>query len=232
MRYMLPKDEILAGWNLVEDARDWVGLDPTILGAVMAELGSAHISSLVLFGATDPGTFRHTMDETRITTMSGTGERPLKALERTQLNLMYNSVRCKLRQELVDVAAPTLPAAQAAAVGMGIGGAMLLNPGTGAIGGYGIINPLMKVSMNKVLDQACDGEVEALSAAELDRLRRNYRSIVGADPPKDQNPIDNQLSALFRRLEAGGAPYADFCVFRKNGNRVERDLRFKVQVRM
>ena len=91
---------------------------------------------------------------------------------------------------------------------------------------------MMKVSMRTVLDQACDGEVEALSVAELDRLRRTYRTVVGADPPKEQNPTDNQLSALFRRLEAGGAPYVDFCVFRKNGNRVERDLRFKVQVRM
>ena len=231
MRYMLPKDEILASWNLVEDARDWVGLDPTILGAVMEELGSAHISNLVLFGATDPATFRHTMNETRITTMGGTGERALKALERTQLNLMYNAVRCKLHQELVDVAAPSPTPAQAAVVGMGVGGAMLLNPGAGAIGGYGIINPLMKVPMKSVLDQACDGEVEALSVAELDRLRRNYRSNVGADPPKDQNPTDNQLSCLCRRLEAGGAPYADFCVFRKHGNRVERDLKFKVQVR-
>ena len=204
MRYMLPKDDILAGWSQVEDARAWVGLDPTVLGAVMEELGSAHLSSLVLFGATDPATMRHTIDMTKVQTQAG-AERPLKALERTQLNLMYNSVRCKLHQELADVAAILPPAAQNAAAGlMGGGVPLIINPGTGAIGGYGIINPLMKVSMNKVLDQACDGEVEALSVAELDRKRRNYRAVVGADPPKDQNPTDNQLSALYRRLEAGG----------------------------
>ena len=71
---------------------------------------------------------------------------------------------------------------------MGGGVPLIINPGTGAIGGYGIINPLMKVSMNKVLDQACDGEVEALSVAELDRMRRKYRAAVGGRPPKGPKP--------------------------------------------
>jgi hypothetical protein len=140
---------------------------------------------------------------------------------------MYNSIRCKLRQELVDVCAQS-PVMQAPSGWMA---PMVLNPGTGAVGGYGIINPLLKVSMKTVIDQSCDGEVEALSVGELDRLRRNYRSIVGADPPREHNPTDNQLSGLFRRLEVGGAPFVDFCVFRKNGNRFERSLKFSVQVR-
>jgi hypothetical protein len=167
------------------------------------------------------------MEAKKIPTTGG-AERGLKPIERTQLNLMYNSIRCKLRQELVDVAAP-VQAVQAQAPTANY--PVLINPGIGAIGGFGVINRLMKVSMKTVIDQACDGDVEALSVTELDRLRRNYRSIVGADPPKDHNPTDNQLSALFRRLEAGGAPFVDFCVFRKHGNRVERDLKFRVQVR-
>ena len=226
MRYMLPKDDILANWNTIEDARVWLGVDPRVLEAFMEEMGGAHFTSIILFGGTDPATFRHTMEVTRIA-VAGGPDRPLKPVEQTQLNLMYNSIRCKLRQELVDVSTPN-PVVQMSA---GAAAPMVLNPGTGAVGGFGVINPLMKVSMRTVIDQACDGEVEALSATELDRLRRNYRSIVGADPPKDHNPTDNQLSGLWRRLEVGGAPFVDFCVFRKHGNRVERDLKFRVQVR-
>ena len=228
LRHMLPTDAILQGWTTIDEAREWVGMQKDVFEAVLEGLGSRKLASPVLFGGIDPIVLKH-VAEAAVVDDDERGERPLTPIERTQLNLVYNSIRCKFRQDCFDIlsgpvqpAAPGIPAGPVAA---GPGG------GAGVSGASGTINPLMKVCMRTVLDQACDGEVEALSLKELEDCRAHYRAVVGADPPKDQTPSDNQLSALCRKLEMGLVPFADFSVWKMYGNRSERELKFRVQMR-
>jgi hypothetical protein len=93
------------------------------------------------------------------------------------------------------------------------------------------INPPKKVKLSNVIDQASDGEVEMLPPGVLEDFRKQYRTVMGADPPKEEAASDGQLTCLFKVVEIGQAPNVDMGIWKPNGDRIERAAKFKVQVR-
>ena len=63
------------------------------------------------------------------------------------------------------------------------------------------------------LNQASEGVFPLLNPGDLMKYRENYRKLLGMEPPLNQRPTDEQLSALLALLSTGRAPFADFAVF-------------------
>jgi len=87
-----------------------------------------------------------------------------------------------------------------------------------------------KKRMNEVLDQVDDAQFVVLPATEVAKLRAKHRLVTGGDPPDDERPTTEHLSALKQRIDDGEAPYVDFAIFGPYGRRNAKLLRFTAQV--
>ena len=229
LRVVIPERRILDAWSVIDDARSWIGCPPNIMKEVLTLMGDGGATHLVLFGASEPSMMRRVVNEVVIEVGGDGDEEPrkeprgLSPFERTQIALIYNAARVKIGLETVDILedTPSAPVAEATA----LQGARKASGVAAAIGGTN------KVSLSKVLDQAAEGEVDRLTETEIEGYRRHYRCVMTADPTEEQDFTDEQLSALVRWTDAGRAPYTDFAVWRQYGNRLQRDLKFRVQVR-
>ena len=108
MRGLLPTAEVLALWGVVEDAREWVGLEQDLMAGFLEILGSRSLSSLPLLAGLDPAVVRRAIgDVRRAFAEVADGETPppreATPLERVQLGLFYNAARVKFGLPPVDV---------------------------------------------------------------------------------------------------------------------------------
>ena len=87
-----------------------------------------------------------------------------------------------------------------------------------------------KRKISDVLDQVDDGPYQPLPAEKVAALRQFHRDVTGGDPPDNERPTAEQLSALVHRIGSGKAPYADFAVFGPYGRRQAKIMRFTAQV--
>ena len=83
-------------------------MDDDVLGAVLGGLGSRNLTQLILFAGIEPSVMKHVMEKAIIEN-DDNSYRQLTPIERTQVNLVYNAVRCRFRQELVDLLASPPP---------------------------------------------------------------------------------------------------------------------------
>ena len=220
IRHLLPEDQVLQVWLNIENARAFAGLDGAVLKEVLGYVGDEDLTNLVLFAGIDPGVIRKAMEEVTVTNQDGQA-RGLTPLEKTKLGLVYNGARAKFSLELVDVTTATVAAPPPGGAGPP---AVAATPSAG-------INPLLKIRVSSVLDQASDAEVEALPLADILKLRRHYLAVAGGEPQLEADFTDNQVSALKRVVDTGSAPFADFGVWGQFGNRLERANKFRTQVR-
>ena len=227
---LLPTAEVLRSWTSVADARAWAGLSAAVLGEFLSLLGNRALSNLPLAGAVDPVTVRRTILEVRVPVPAGgtaaegseapAGPPPspwsLTILEKTQFGLFYKAVRAKFGMPPVDVVSEQGFTSQVA------------DP-TSERPGAGVptlpLNPLHKIKLSTVLDQASDAEVQMLSPEVILDKRSNCRIITGGDPFEQCNFTDAQLSALSQRVAGGGVPYAGFAVWGPYGSRIEKLIR-------
>ena len=75
---------------------------------------------------------------------------------------------------------------------------------TGGAGAPPAINPLLKVKMASVMDQASDGEVQLLPASRLAAMRRHYIAVVGGEPLPSQRirrPSAHKWEEFWRLLQ-------------------------------
>ena len=221
---------LLRSWTTVADAKAWVGLGDAVLGEFLSLLGNRSLSNLPLAGAVDPMRVRRTILEVRLPVPADGAAaegaevpavpppppRSLTHLEKTQLGLFYNAVRAKFGMPPVDVVPEqgfTSPVATSERPEAGVPTPPL--------------NPLHKIKLSTVLDQASDAEVQMLSPEVILDKRSNYRIITGGDPLEQCSFTDAQLSALSQRVAGGGVPYADFAVWGPYGSRVEKRMKFR-----
>ena len=216
LRNILPTEEILRGWSTIEDARAWSQLPEETLGEIMAVMGSRTCTNLVIFAGLDPMVLKHAAAETQV------DGRNLTPIERVLLGMTYNAARQKFKLELVDIVAGPAPMAPAPPPP---------HPVMQGMSQVHSINPLKKVKLCNVIDQASDGEVEMLPAGVLEDLKRQYRAVMGSDPPKEEAASNGQLTCLYKVVEIGNAPNVDMGIWKPNGDRIERAAKFKVQVR-
>ena len=78
------------------------------------------------------------------------------------------------------------------------------------------------VAMADVIDQTSSAHVRPLTFSELSLCRRRYKDATGDDPPEEQLPSAEQLSALRALLNSGRAPFVDFAVWSPFGTRLAR----------
>ena len=226
LRVLIPKLEVLEGWATIDDARNWIGLPVNVMEAILGMMGDSKTTHLMLFGACEPTMVRRIVNEVVFvkTVAEGVDEEVgLTPFQRTQVSLIYNAARVKIGLDTVDVLSePVVPQMDVTAA---------LRSAAQAVDAAAALGGASKVSFAKVLDQAAEGEVERLSEAEVEQYRQHYRSVMLADPVEEQDFTDEQLTALTKWVGAGRTPYTDFAVWRNYGNRTQRDLKFRVQIR-
>ena len=64
-----------------------------------------------------------------------------------------------------------------------------------------------------VLDSTMTGSFKLRPGEELARLRAHHRTTTGDDPPSNERPSSEQLSALTHRLDTRGTIYVDLSVW-------------------
>ena len=86
-----------------------------------------------------------------------------------------------------------------------------------------------KVKMAAVIDQGDDAEIVAWEPARARTTMAAYRAANdGEDPPPEDEPSVDQLSALEHKVNSGASPAADFAVWRPHGQRLMRSLKLTV----
>ena len=212
----------------MKDAQAWAGIADDALVAVLTALGDPNLDNLVLFAGVDPAVIRHTIDTVQAVESGAPVQ--LNPFTRVKFGLLYNACRCKFGLDLVDVTskAPATPQAAAAQAGAA---ATALTLAPGSSGQAAPQNPMHTIRLSSVLDQASDAEVQKLTSMEVADKRQRFASILGGEPLEHQEFSDSQLSAMVRTVEAGNPPFADFAIFRRNGVRAERQMKFKTHVR-
>ena len=227
LKVLIPEKHILDGWTSIDDARKWIGCAEAVMVAVLEMMGDATATHLILFGASEPSLVRRVINEVSITKKVADGvddEVGLTPFQRTQVALVYNAARVKIGLDTIDVLSEPATA-QAFEVTAAMRGA------THALGLAASFGGASKVSFAKILDQAAEGEVDRLTETEVEQYRQHYRSVMLAEPTEEQDFTDEQLTALSKWVGAGRPPYADFALWRNYGNRTQRDLKFRVQIR-
>ena len=87
-----------------------------------------------------------------------------------------------------------------------------------------------KRKISDVLDQVDDSAYPMLPPETVAQMRASYRLVTGGDPPDEERPTAEHLSALQHRIGSGTAPFADFAVFGPYGRRHAKLLKFTAQV--
>lgn len=223
MKGLLPKQEVLATWQTVADARQWAGLSEEVAGQFLEYLGNRNMNNLPLLAAVTPAMVRKAIAEVRLPAATVEGEegppeaRCCTPFEKTQLGLFFNAARARFDLDPVDVVGEQ----REQPTGQGPTGTAASAPNTAPL------NPLHKVKLSSVLDQASDAEVQLLPPEVLADKRARYKDVQGGDPLERNNFTDAQLSALSQRVAGGGPPYADFAVWGPYGSRIEKKMKFR-----
>ena len=76
-----------------------------------------------------------------------------------------------------------------------------------------------KLKLKDLIDQICEDECEFLSEAEIAAAYARYEALMGAGekPAYDEDPTQDQLSAISHLLKLGLNPYVDFGLFGPTG---------------
>ena len=88
----------------------------------------------------------------------------------------------------------------------------------------------VKRKIADVLDQVDDSAYPMLPPDTVAQMRASYRLVTGGDPPDEERPTAEHLSALQHRISSGTAPFADFAIFGPYGRRQAKLLKFTAQV--
>ena len=83
------------------------------------------------------------------------------------------------------------------------------------------------VKLATVADQAWDLEATALAPSRVEELFAEYLASQGDEPPPDAEPSGDQIAAAEALLAADLPPAVDFALFRPNGKKFQRQLKFK-----
>ena len=82
------------------------------------------------------------------------------------------------------------------------------------------------VALNDIVDQGSKLEVKILDTTTLDTARARYRDSEKGDPPEDENPTKEQLTALFAAVFTLITTFADFAVWVPRWRRLAKKRRF------
>ena len=84
--------------------------------------------------------------------------------------------------------------------------------------------PSKKVKLSSLVDPSAEAELVNLPGSEVRALFASYKQKRGAFPSKEQEPTEEQLSAVAQLLRAGQAPYVDLALFGPHGKRALKRL--------
>ena len=88
-------------------------------------------------------------------------------------------------------------------------------------------DPSRKVKLSQVVDQTSEVEVETLTQADISAAYARYNDRLGGEPPPDQEPSMDQLSALHHLVyKAMLPPDVDFALYAPHQVRYIRRLKF------
>jgi len=198
----------------IEGARLWSGLAVETWNALNSHLGTA--PNLRTLAVIPKPTFQAALVSVRVTTTSpSAGEessRPLTPVEVTQAGLMWRVSRQKF--ELPDID-PLEPEASPVPV---------QEPPKPKEH----VSASRRIKISQVLDQANDGDIPALTQAEIDSFYLNLRTVKGGPPLVDADPTPDQIAAVKARIiDHQETPWADFALFTPFNSRFLKQLKFK-----
>ena len=84
-----------------------------------------------------------------------------------------------------------------------------------------------KMKFSAVLDQGDESEFIISSEEQKQRWLENFVKQTGGLPLEQEEPSTEQISALLRRINSGGAPYADFSVWLPYGKKAHRTQKYR-----
>ena len=84
-----------------------------------------------------------------------------------------------------------------------------------------------KMKFSAVLDQGDESEFVISSEEQKQRWLENFVRQTGGLPLEQEEPSTEQISALLRRVNSGGAPYADFSVWLPYGKKAHRTQKYR-----
>ena len=91
-----------------------------------------------------------------------------------------------------------------------------------------------KLKLKEIIDQSSEEECEVMSETAIAAAYARYEALFGEgeSPPVDEDPTEEQLSALNHLLSTNLCPYVDFCIFGPHGHRILKKVKlisFEVQ---
>ena len=81
------------------------------------------------------------------------------------------------------------------------------------------------VPMSDVADLARKDEPTPLAQSEVDKFYKKYNDLMHCDPPWDEEPTVDQITAVYTLLEDKVPPYVDLALFGPHGHRIQRNLK-------
>lgn len=82
------------------------------------------------------------------------------------------------------------------------------------------------IKLSTVVDQGNAGEIVLLDEAKFVEGLSNYHKRFDGPPGDEEEPTDEQYTAVVHLFKVGRSPYVDFAVFGPHGDRTARKLRF------
>jgi hypothetical protein len=211
MDLLMPTGPELLEMDTLIKIRDWAGMPPAVLNAILQDFGVDEAVHLRVLAAVSPDAMRLALG--KIVVATTTVDRKLTVMELGFMNLVYNVVRMRFQAPLSDLT--TVPA-------MAMQFPPMPPPTVAPVKSVAI-----KIKICNTLNQGSDMEVEQLPAVELMEMRRRFNTLMGDNPPAHQQVSDRQLSALSIVVAAGIGPFVDMGVWQPHGPRVERAQKFK-----
>ena len=166
-----------------------VGVKAELAKAVAEALGVTDDTTMEDFAFLDEEEYKTTLNSVVL------NENPLNPMMKAQAMRLYHQART-----------------QGAAAGLPVPGVILPSAAPQASTPTPRAEPEM-LKQSAYLDQGSEGTFPLMNPGDLQKYRSNYHKIMGVEPPLNQRPTDEQLSALLALLATGRAPFADFAVF-------------------
>ena len=84
------------------------------------------------------------------------------------------------------------------------------------------------LKMNQLVDQLDETELKPPTKNELQKWHTAYVAVMGASPQEEEEPSENQLAALHKKVYGlGQSPYCDFAVWQPFNRRSMKTLKFR-----
>ena len=216
---MDPTDAELAAMVSMKEVADWAELDgdcdtPNTVAGSLLRLVGARSSWWRTLSTVKEADYVALLANWRIPTGVGDEARAPTLVEAGQAQLLLRA--CQLvggKGQTLEDMAKALAAAKAAPMPASVPGQSTSTP--------------RKVKLNSVSSQVGDKEVSLLNEAELVAMYTEYERVYGPGerPPKNCEPITEQIAAIVHLLDNGLSPFADFVIFGPYGHRIERKLK-------